>query len=45
MSEEKPKEGEKKPEIVVRSTEETKKGGIELEKVESKTDSSIKNSS
>jgi hypothetical protein len=45
MSEEKPKEGEKKPEIVVKSTEETKKVGGELEKVDSKTDSSMKHSS
>jgi hypothetical protein len=45
MSEEKHKEIEKKPEIVVKSTEETKKGGGELEKVDSKTDSSIKHSS
>jgi len=41
LSEEKPKEGEKKPEILMKPVDETKKGVSELDKIESKGDSSI----
>jgi hypothetical protein len=39
LSEEKPKEGEKKPEIPMKPVDDTKKGVSELDKIESKGDS------